>query len=197
MNFNEENSKALSLVLIQLMKGILYATEHPRQWQQLLDLQVQVRDYVRILGLNLSLHEDEGFAWLETIKYDDPDEVLPKLVIKRQLSYPVSLLLALLRKKLVEHDSQSSEGRLIMARDDIVDMVRTFLPESTNEARVVDQIDSYINKVIELGFARRLKADKHRIEIRRIIQAFVNAQWLAEFDQRLQEYLQFSQADTQ
>ena len=197
MNFNEENSKALSLVLIQLMKGILYATEHPRQWQQLLDLQVQVRDYVRILGLNLSLHEDEGFAWLETIKYDDPDEVLPKLVIKRQLSYPVSLLLALLRKKLVEHDSQSSEGRLIMTRDDIVDMVRTFLPESTNEARVVDQIDSYINKVIELGFARRLKADKHRIEIRRIIQAFVNAQWLAEFDQRLQEYLQFSQADTQ
>ncbi len=197
MNFNEENSKALSLVLIQLMKGILYATEHPRQWQQLLDLQVQVRDYVRILGLNLSLHEDEGFAWLETIKYDDPDEVLPKLVTKRQLSYPVSLLLALLRKKLVEHDSQSSEGRLIMTRDDIVDMVRTFLPESTNEARVVDQIDSYINKVIELGFARRLKADKHRIEIRRIIQAFVNAQWLAEFDQRLQEYLQFSQADTQ
>ena len=197
MNFNEENSKALSLVLIQLMKGILYATEHPRQWQQLLDLQGQVRDYVRILGLSLSLHEDEGFAWLETIKYDDPDEVLPKLVIKRQLSYPVSLLLALLRKKLVEHDSQSSEGRLIMARDDIVDMVRTFLPESTNEARVVDQIDSYINKVIELGFARRLKADKHRIEIRRIIQAFVNAQWLAEFDQRLQEYLQFSQADTQ
>ena len=81
--------------------------------------------------------------------------------------------------------------------DDIVDMVRTFLPESTNEARVVDQIDSYINKVIELGFARRLKADKHRIEIRRIIQAFVNAQWLAEFDQRLQEYLQFTQADTQ
>ncbi len=197
MNHNEENSKALSLVLIQLMKGVLYATEHPRQWQQLLDCQGQVCDYVRILGLTLSLHEDEGFAWLETIKYDDPGDVLPKLVIKRQLSYPVSLLLALLRKKLVEHDSQSSESRLIVTRDDIVDMLRTFLPESTNEARVVDQIDSYINKVIELGFARRLKADKHRIEIRRIIQAFVDAQWLAEFDQRLQEYLQFTQADTQ
>ena len=196
MNFNVENNKALSLVLIQLMKGVLYAREHPRQWQQLLDLQVQVCDYVRVLGLSLSLHEDEGFAWLETIQYDDPDDALPKLVIKRQLSYPVSLLLALLRKKLVEHDSQSSEDRLIMTRDDIVDMLRTFLPDSTNEARVVDQIDSYINKVIELGFARRLKADKHRIEIRRIIQAFVDAQWLAEFDQRLQQYLQFTQAES-
>lgn len=190
---------ALSLVLIQLMKGVLYSADQPNLWHHLLKLQAQVRDYISILGLSLSLHEDEGFAWLQTDQsLDDKDSgkaALPKLVNKRQLSYPVSLLLALLRKKLAEHDSQSSDPRLILERNDIVEIMRTFLPDSSNEARVFDQIDSHINKVIELGFARRLKDDKQKIEIRRIISAFVNAQWLSEFDQRLQEYARYNQGE--
>ncbi len=193
---NTTPKNALSLVLIHLMKGVLYAKDQPKLWQHLLDLQAQVGDYISILGLSLSLHEDEGFAWLETTRYEDESEALPKLIHKRQLSYPVSLLLALLRGKLVEHDSNSSEERLIISRDDIVEMMRTFLPESTNDARLVDQIDSHINKTIELGFTRRLKPDKHKVEVRRIIQAFVNAQWLAEFDARLKEYYEFSLEQT-
>ncbi len=186
----------LSLVLIHLLKGVVYAKEHPKLWDDLIDLQPQISDYIRVIGLSLSLHEDEGFAWLETAKTENEENALPKLVQRRQLSYPVSLLLALLRKKLAEHDSQSSESRLIMTRDEIVEMIRTFLPDSTNDARVVDQIDNHINKVIELGFARRLKGDKHRVEIRRIINAFVTAQWLSEFDQRLQEYQQYLNPET-
>ncbi|MEA1889977.1 MAG: DUF4194 domain-containing protein [Pseudomonadota bacterium] len=190
-----QQSKQLSLVLIHLLKGVIYAEEQPKLWDDLIDLQAQVRDYIQLIGLSLSLHEDEGFAWLETAKADDEEAALPKLVQRRQLSYPVSLLLALLRKKLAEHDSQSSDPRLIMSRDEIVEMIRTFLPDSSNDARVVDQIDSHINKVIDLGFARRLKGDKHRLEIRRIIIAFITAQWLSEFDQHLTEYHQYLQPE--
>lgn len=114
---------------------------------------------------------------------------------RRQLSYPVSLLLALLRRKLTEHDAVSSEERLILSRDDIVDMMRTFLPAGVNEARLVDQIDAHINKVIELGFARRLRNESSKIEIRRILKAFVDAQWLNEFDQHLQSYLAHGQPE--
>lgn len=114
---------------------------------------------------------------------------------RRQLSYPVSLLLALLRRKLTEHDAVSSEERLILSRDDIVDMMRTFLPAGVNEARLVDQIDAHINKVIELGFARRLRNESSKIEIRRILKAFVDAQWLNEFDQHLQAYLAHGQPE--
>ncbi len=190
-----ETDNALSLVLIQLMKGVVFREDHQKLWHHLLSLQTQVRDYVGMLGLSLSLHEDEGFAWLQTQSNEEQETLdktpLPKLVIKRQLSYPVSLLLALLRKKLAENDSESSDSRLILEREELVEMMRTFLPDSFNDARIVDQIDSYINKVIELGFARRLKKDKHKIEIRRIIVAFVNAQWLTEFDQRLVEYMDY------
>jgi hypothetical protein len=68
--------------------------------------------------------------------------------------------------------------------------VRVFLPDSSNEARLIDQIEAHINKVVELGFLRRLKAagGPAGYEVRRILKAFVDAQWLAEFDARLAAY---------
>ena len=92
------------------------------------------------------------------------------------------------RKKLVELDAAGGETRLILSRDDIVEMLRVFLPPNANEARMVDQIDTHINKIAEMGFIRRLRAQEHQIEVRRILQAFVDAQWLTEFDRRLDDY---------
>lgn len=45
-------------------------------------------------------------------------------------------------------------------------------------------------KIAELGFIRRLRGQGQMIEVRRIIKAFVDAQWLADFDERLAEYRQ-------
>jgi len=70
-----------------------------------------------------------------------------------------------------------------------VELLRLFLPEGTNEARLIDRIDSHINRVVELGFLRRLRGQQEPLyEVRRILKAFIDAQWLNEFDQRLAEY---------
>jgi hypothetical protein len=178
----------LSRVVIALMKGVLYQESDPGLWQQMLNLQARVRDYVAVLGLTLMLDEAEGYAWLRTREAGDDEEPLPRLVSRRQLSYPVSLIIALLRRKLAESDAGGGDPRLILTRDDVVEMVRTFLPAGTNEARLVDQIDAHINKIVDLGFVRRLKGQPHLIEVRRIMKAFVDAQWLNEFDDRLGNY---------
>lgn len=182
----------LSLVVIRLMKGVLAIDEDEKLWHHLLRLQSQVRSYVRVLGLELSLVEDEGVAWLRTRKSEEGEAELPRLISRRQLSYPVSLLLALLRRKLVEHDASSGEQRLILNKEDVVEQLRVFLQAGTNEARLMDQVDTYITKVVELGFLRRLTNDPSKLEVRRIIKAFVDAQWLHTFDQRLQEYAEYS-----
>lgn len=181
-------NNSFSVVLITLLKGVVYADENVRLWQHLLSLQARIRDYVKEIGLELIVVEDEGFAWLQTLSSNENAPELPRLVMKRQLSYPVSLLIALLRRKLVEHDATSGEVRLILSRDEIVEMMRTFLSTGSNEARLVDQIDTYINKVIELGFVRRLRTENNNIEVRRLLKAFVDAQWLNDFDTRLQAY---------
>jgi hypothetical protein len=73
-------------------------------------------------------------------------------------------------------------------------MVRIFMPASSNDARLIDQIETHINKVVELGFLARLKpatasaAAPASYEVRRILKAFVDAQWLADFDARIAGY---------
>lgn len=192
-----EPNNALSLVLINLLKGVLYQEQDPKTWQQLMNLQAQVRDYVSVLGLELMLDEAEGFAWLRTRSTNEGDAELPRLVGRRQLSYPVSLLIALLRRKLAEFDAGGGDTRLILSRDDIVELMRTFMPPGSTETRLVDQIDAHLNKVIDLGFARRLRGQEQMIEVRRILKAFVDAQWLEDFDQRLQAYQQHISPDTE
>lgn len=191
----------LSSLVIPLLKGVIYRDETGARnaglWSGLLALQARVRDYVAVLGLELVLDEAEGYAFLRA---RDPEEdvttiPLPRLVARRQLSFPVSLLLALLRKKLAEFDAgggQDEEGvRLVLSREDIVELIRVFLPEASNEARLMDRVDTDINKVIELGFLRRMKpvaGQAAAFEVRRILKAFVDAQWLADFDARLAAY---------
>lgn len=179
---------ALSLVLIALMKGVMERDNDEDRWQFLLDLQTRVRDHVAVLGLELILDEAEGYAYLRQRPAREGEEELPRIVARRQLGYQVSLLLALLRKKLAEFDATSGEARLILSRDDIGDMLRLFVPDTTNQARLLDRMDVHINRITEMGFLRRLRGTDNQYEVRRILKAFVDAQWLSELHHRLSEY---------
>jgi len=183
-------AQELSALVVPLLKGVIYQEENSALWSRLLNAQAAVRDYVAVLGLELLLDEAEGYAFLRSRQEEDEEDqpAVPRLVARRQLSYPVSLLLALLRKKLAEFDASGGETRLILSRDEVVELVRIFLPEGSNEAKLIDQVDATLNKIAELGFIRRLRGQRQMIEVRRILKAFVDAQWLADFDRRLAEY---------
>ncbi|OED46736.1 hypothetical protein ACH42_03495 [Endozoicomonas sp. (ex Bugula neritina AB1)] len=183
----------LGTVVIHLMKGIIYRDVQPAVWQQLQDLQAPVIDYVAVMGLDLILDEAEGYAFLRQI--NDEDSELPKLVARRPLSFPVSLLCVLLRKKMVEQDA-GGESRLILSRDQIVEMMRVFLPDRANEARLFDQIDTHINKVTEFGFLKKLGGTPPAWEVRRIIKALVDADWLADFNEKLKVYRDHAESIT-
>jgi hypothetical protein len=75
-----------------------------------------------------------------------------------------------------------------MTEQEIADMVSVFLPESSNEARILDRLGTDIKKVVELGFLRKLKGQADTYEVARILKAYVDAQWLEEFDARLADY---------
>jgi hypothetical protein len=180
----------LPLVVTHLMKGVVYADTHEKVWRHLLPLRAQVRDYVAVMGLTVVVDEAEGYAFLRSLPEDeDSERTIPRLIPRRALSFHVSLVLALLRKKLAESDASGADTRLILTREQLVEMVRLFLPDSSNEVRLVEQIDAHLNKIVELGFLRRVTGQQDVYEVRRILKAFVDGQWLAEFDQRLTEYV--------
>ena len=180
----------LSAVVVPLLKGVTYRADDAAHWHALLQLQGRVRDHVAVLGLGLILDEAEGYAYLRSLpESDDPAAPkLPRLVARRPLSFALSLLLALLRKKLAEFDAVGGDTRLILSREQVVELLRVFMPEGTNQTRLIDQVDAQLNKIIDLGFVRRLRGQDGMFEVQRILKAFVDAQWLAEFDGRLAAY---------
>ena len=77
------NNNGFSVVMITLLKGVVYADENVKLWQNLLSFQARIRDYVREIGLELVIYEDEGFAWLQTATSHEGQTDLPRLVMKR------------------------------------------------------------------------------------------------------------------
>jgi Domain of unknown function (DUF4194) len=178
----------LTPVVVQLLKEPIFRDTHERVWHQLLAARHPVADFVAVLGLVIVIDEAEGYAFLRTRPNETADEEPPRLIARRSLSFHVSLLLALLRKKLAEFDAVTADTRLVVSRDQIVEMLRVFMPQTSNDVRLIATIDAHLNKIVDLGFLRRLGGQDDHFEVRRIIKAFIDGQWLSEFDRRLSAY---------
>lgn len=182
------NERAVATAIIRLMQGVVYRSTDEDTWLTLERLSAGVRDHFATIGVDVVVDDAEGYAYLRSRPEDDGEEALPRLVRRRALTYNVSLLLVLLRKRLVEFETNGGEGRLVLSTDQIVEMLRLFQAESTNDARVVDQAEATIKKAAELGFVRPLRGQHDQWEVRRILKAYVDAQTLSDFAAKLREY---------
>ncbi|ORV18015.1 DUF4194 domain-containing protein [Mycobacterium celatum] len=179
---------AVASAIIRLMQGVVYRESDEDTWLTLERSGAGVRDHFAKIGVDVVIDDAEGYAYLRSRPDDDGDEALPRLVRRRALTYNVSLLLVLLRKRLVEFETSGGEGRLVLSTEQIVEMLRLFQAESTNDARVVDQAETTIKKAAELGFLRQLRGQRDQWEVRRILKAYVDAQTLSDFAAKLREY---------
>ncbi len=177
----------LGRLLVSLYKGVVYRDADEVQWGRLMSRQAALRAHFAAVGLEVGIDEGEGFAYLKSSQSEGDPEI-PRLIVRRPLTYLVSLILVLLRKKLLEADHGQGDLKLVLGRDELVEMVRVFLPAGTNEAKVTEQVKAALSKITELGFLRHLPAEKDTWEVRRVLKAFVDAQWLADFHQRLESY---------
>ncbi len=152
------DNEDISQVVIHLMRGILYKEDKPKVWEVMERYQGPVRDYLSVINLDLMIYDSDGFAYLLSKEQEEGNPSLPRIMARRPLSYPVSLILALLRRKLTEHDTYSSEPRLIIKVDEISDMVSVFFPASNNEVKILKRINSHLQRIHDLGFIRFLDA---------------------------------------
>lgn len=182
------DERAIASAIIRLMQGVVYRETDEQTWLTLERAGAGVRDHFSTIGVDVVVDEAEGYAFLRSRPEEEGEEALPRLVRRRALTYNVSLLLVLLRKRLVEFETTSSEGRLVLTTDQMVEMLRIFQAGSTNDARVVDQAETTIKKAAELGFLRQLRGQSDHWEVRRILKAYVDAQTMSDFAAKLRQY---------
>lgn len=186
---------AVASAIIRLMQGVVYRESDEDTWLALERSGAGVRDHFAMIGVDVVVDTDEGYAFLRSRPEVEGEDALPRLVRRRTLTYSVSLLLVLLRKRLVEFETGGGEGRLVLSTEQIVEMLRLFQAESSNEARIVDSVESTIRKAAELGFVRQLRGQGDHWEVRRILKAYVDAETLNDFAGKLREYAGEATAD--
>ncbi len=84
---------------------------------------------------------------------------------------------------------------LVLKESEIKDRLVTFMPEKSDQTKVYNKMDEYLNRLVDLTFLRELKRDDDKnevkydreFEVRRIIRGKVNAEFLEEFKKRLEE----------
>ncbi|SEB48474.1 protein of unknown function [Paramicrobacterium humi] len=186
---------AVATAIIKLMQGVVYRETHEDVWRTLERNSSAVRDHFSEIGVGVIVDDTEGYAFVKTIEPDEGEEPLPRLVKRRSLTYHVSLLLLLLRKRMAEFEAGGGEGKLVMEREQIIEMLRVFLQETTNEARAIRQVDQTISQAVKLGFLHPLSSARTRAsnrtpawEVRRILKAYVDAEAMAGFSERLADY---------
>lgn len=182
------DAHAIGSAIIRLMQGVVYRELDEDTWLTLERSGAGVRDHFATIGVEIVVDGSEGYAYLRSRPDDENEEALPRLVRRRTLTYNVSLLLVLLRKRLLEFEAAGSEGRLVLTRDQILEMLRVFQSDSSNEARVTDHAERTITKAVELGFLRPLRGQSDHWEVRRILKAYVDAQTLSDFAGKLKQY---------
>lgn len=191
---------AYSSVLVALLKGPLYAKD-AAQWKLLLAHERDIKLYFNQLAVRLYLNELEGYAFLQPLSSTEKEqykeetgEDLPTLINQRKLTYSMTLLLVLLRKKLLELDAQGDETRLILSQQELVDMTAIFLPEVSDEAKQLRSTERDIKKLIDMGILRKLRNDTTSFEVNRILNAKITPAELETILGKLKEYRQSEEA---
>ena len=185
MNEIKPYSKAIVLLLKKTVEC------NSPEWNTILMFQKDIQDYLAVIGLELVIKRDEGFAYVKQIVMED-DTTL-SLVQRRQLSYEVSVILIVLRQLLEDFDNNPTDTHSTekyVSANDIKDEVRMLLPEKYNMVKFEKDLDSHIQTVVKLGFLKEMWIGNNntRYMIHRIIKEKVTLDDLDLFRQKLEEY---------
>lgn len=175
-------------VIIKLLQGVVYSDDP--QWERLQGYLTPIKEYFGKIGLQVQNYETEGFAYLEQPDPDPEDrtELLPRLTVRRQLSFKATILCVLLREQLRLFDASDATGRLVLSIETIRELLQPYLPEGNNEERFRREVDGLVKQALELGFLKRLSGQDENYEIRPILKAKINADMLELLKQKLEAY---------
>ena len=187
----ENHLKPYSRALVRLLKKPVY--RNSTVWEDVLFYQDEIRDYVALIGLELTVKNDEGFAFLK--QFEDSDGNTLGLITRSQIGFETSIVLVVLRQSLEDFDSnpiQFQASEKFITNAEIREEVELFLPEKFNRVKFMKELDSYIRKIVELGYLKdtKRKENETTYQIQRIIKEKVTLNILEEFKIQLQAYVE-------
>lgn len=202
---NDSKTSAWAAVCVKLLQGPIYKNENALMWKTLETYRSNIEDWFSAIALKVVMDEADGFAFLsQQAQDDDTDEKIPRLVREYPLSVELSFLCVILREALDLFDaSQSQSLALVMKASEIQDRISSFIPESFDQTKIIRDMDSSLNKLVELTFLKEINPEKNsqaethdrEFEVRRIIRAKIDADFIADFKAKLSDLTNYQNKD--
>jgi len=185
-----KNIQPYSKAIARLLKGTVERSNSV--WDDIITYQTEIQNYISVIGLELFVKKDEGFAFVKQVELDEGNTL--NLVSRRQIGFEISIVLVVLRQILEEFDSNPTETQSFdkfISNTEIKDEVELFLPEKFNRVKFIKELDNYVKKAVEFGFLVETKRNdaEVRYKIHRIIKEKITLDDLQEFKNKLQEYV--------
>ena len=190
MNSLQRNLKPYSKAIVKLLKGNVERSRNSTIWDDVVNYQNEIQDYISQIGLELIVKKDEGFAFVK--QFEDSDGNTLGLVTRRQIGFETSIVLVVLRQSLEEFDSNPAQFQVsekFITDSEIKDEVELFLPQKFNRIKFLKELDGFINTIIKLGYLVEVskKENETKYQIQRIIKEKVTLDILEEFKLNLQK----------
>lgn len=186
---SEYGIKSYSKAVIKLLKGVV--ENNDTVWSDIITYQTDIQNYISVMGLELIVKKDEGFAFIKQMTLDDNKTI--NLVTRRQYGFEISVMLVVLRQMLEDFDSNPTESQAIdkyVTAMEIKEETEMFLPTSYNKAKFEKELDNNIQRIVDFGFlvAPKNGEREKRYKIHRLIKEKVILDDLLEFKTQLNEY---------
>ena len=192
MNNLEKLIQPYSKAIVKLLKSPI-ERKNESLWNDVIHYQIEIQEFIAQIGLELIVKKDEGFAFVK--QFEDSEGSTLGLIARRQIGFEATIVLIVLRQSLEEFDSnpiQFQVAEKFITNTEIKEEVELFLQEGYNKLKFQKDLDSYINKIVELGYLKEVskKDNEIKYQIHRIIKEKVTVDVLQEFKLKLQAYVE-------
>lgn len=191
MRHLEQNITPYSKAIVRLLKSTVERTSNV--WEDVINYQNEIQEYIGQIGLELIVKKDEGFAFVKQLEDNEGNTL--GLVTRRQIGFETSIVLVVLRQSLEEFDSNPTQvlaTEKFITDSEIKDELELFLQEGYNKLKFQKDLDSYIKRVVDLGYLKEIskKDNETKYQIHRIIKEKITLDILQDFQNKLKEYVE-------
>jgi hypothetical protein len=185
-NYEEQYSKAI----VRLLKSPV--ERNSNVWDNIINYQVEIQDYIGKIGLELIVKKNEGFAFVKQLENNEGNTL--GLVQRRQIGFETSIVLVVLRQSLEDFDINPSQvaSEKFITDSEIKDELELFLQEGYNKLKFQKDLSKYIRSVVDLGYLKVIneKENETKYQIHRIIKEKITLDILQDFQTKLKEYVE-------
>jgi len=192
MNPLSPKLKPYSKATVRLLKGTV--NKNDSVWSDVLLYQQDINEYINTIGLELILKEDDGFAFIKQFEIDDEGNTIG-LVSRRQIGFEASVVLVILRQLIEDFENNPVEflsTEKFISKTELKEEIEMFLPEKYNKVQFLNDLDSYIRKIKDLGYLKEIQEndEETKYHVHKIIKEKVTIDTLVEFKNKLEAYVE-------